>query len=379
MEAKNYTSRSQLFNEKGLNLAYLIAVFWRKKWQILKIVAITFLISIFVAVLSKNMYKSSTVVVPQTSGASSLGGSLGGLAAMAGINLGGMKGNNEISPTLYPKIFNSLPFQEKIMKTPLDIPGVSDKISFEEYYLNYYDPGLLSHIRKYTLGLPGILISSLRKESDSIVTLTSNDSLSAISVEQRKLMNILDHQLTIEVNNQEGFITITGEMPEARAAAQLTNNAKKLLEQYIIDFHIQKAKIQLDYLERRLAEKKEEFVKAQITLANFKDKNLYNSTARSNTQFEKLQSEYDLTYGVYSELSKQVENQRLAVKQDTPLFTVIQPPVVPDLKSSPNRIGIILIGVILGFIIASGYIFCKEYIISLKYNFNYKAYYNRLT
>tara|TARA_R110002020_G_scaffold417440_6_gene626615 strand:- start:2199 stop:2693 length:495 start_codon:yes stop_codon:yes gene_type:complete len=155
-------------------------------------------------------------------------------------------------------------------------------------------------------------------------------------------------------------------MPEPLAAAQLTDNAKRILQDVIIEFQIEKAKTQLIYLEKRLSEKKDEFVKAQINLANYKDRNLFNSTARSITELSKLQSEYDLAFSVYSEIAQQVEAQRLQVKRDTPVFTVIQPPVVPDQKSGPSRIGILLSCLLMGTILVLLWIFLRVYFNHLK-------------
>ncbi|CEN51884.1 hypothetical protein CCAN11_2370010 [Capnocytophaga canimorsus] len=50
------------------------------------------------AILSPKEYTATTIIVPQTSGSSKLGGSLGGLAALAGVNLG-KSSTEDIPPT----------------------------------------------------------------------------------------------------------------------------------------------------------------------------------------------------------------------------------------------------------------------------------------
>ena len=92
-----------------IDLIELIKKVWNAKWFVLKTTLVCLLIGVFVAIFSKKQYTATTMVIPQTSSGSVLG-SLGGLAAMAGINLGGAKDGEVIVPKLYPKIAQSIPF-----------------------------------------------------------------------------------------------------------------------------------------------------------------------------------------------------------------------------------------------------------------------------
>lgn len=364
-DEKNVKNRTSL---ESFDVFDFLKILWKKRIFILKVVFIFFILGIIIAFLSLNKYQSFTTVVPQTS-SGNVGGNLGGLAAIAGINLSNMEGGTDISPVLYPKIFKSISFQKSIMDEKLNFDFNSDPITFREYYTKYYNPGLLSKIKKYTIGLPGTLLKAFKGSNKSIgndVFSNRDDSLKGVSEEERGLIERLSDQLQIEVNDRDGYITITGIMPEPYAAAQLTEKARNLLQNFIIESHIEKAKIQLEYLEQRLAEKREEFNVAQLHLAKFKDRNLYNNTATSNTQLEKLQSEYDLTYGVYSELAKQVETQRLQVKRDTPVFTVIEEPIIPDKKFAPSRLGIIIATSVLGFFVSALYVFISKLFLFVK-------------
>jgi uncharacterized protein involved in exopolysaccharide biosynthesis len=67
-----------------------------------------------------------------------------------------------------------------------------------------------------------------------------------------------------------------------------------------------------------------------------------------------LQSEYELAYGVSSELSKQQEPQELKVKEDTPIFTIIQPVFVQLEKKNSKRALILIIYTFLGFVLCIG-------------------------
>jgi LPS O-antigen subunit length determinant protein (WzzB/FepE family) len=73
-----------------------------------------------------------------------------------------------------------------------------------------------------------------------------------------------------------------------------------------------------------------------------------------------LQSEYDLAYSVYSGLAKQLETQEIKVKEDTPIFTIIEPVFIPLDKKAPKRSLILVVWVFLGVVISVGYVLVKQ-------------------
>ena len=363
-ENKN-TSPSQ---EDSIDIIALLKDFWGARKTILKItVAFTFL-GLFVAVFTENEYTASTTFVPLAQGSAAGGGSLGSLASLAGINIGGAGSSEEIAPELYPKIVNSIPFQLALLNMPLTIEGQAIPVSYSEYYKNIYSPGLLSNIKKYTLGLPGVLISWARSTpvDTEVAAGTKENKIISISEEESILIKGLEHQISLTVNDKEGFISISATLPEAKASAEMVLKAQQLLQEYALQFKTQKSMEQLNFIKERYAEKQGEFDQIKIALARFQDQNTGINTALGRTKLLQLQSEYDLTFTVYSELAKQLETQRLQVKKDTPLFTVLQPVSIPLEKSAPKRALILVVYLFLGFVLSLGYVLVKKYLISFK-------------
>jgi len=64
-------------------------------------------------------------------------------------------------------------------------------------------------------------------------------------------------------------------------------------------------------------------------------------------------------------LAKQLEQAKIKVKETQPILTVIEPAVVPNQKSKPNRPLILLAFALVGVFIAVGFLLFKE----LKNNF----------
>jgi uncharacterized protein involved in exopolysaccharide biosynthesis len=358
--------------EDEIDLIALAKTLWSGRKTIIKITLIFMVIGLFVAIFSEKEYTASTTIVPATQG-KSIGGSLGGLAAMAGINLGSLGSDSGISPSLYPQIVNSIPFQKQLLQTPLTIEGQDKPITYTEYYTNVYSPSLLGYIKKFTIGLPGLILKAIKSKPvipsnviPSGVEGQAKAQIQTITDDENQLIKQLKNQLAIDINDKDGYITISATSPEAKAAAQLARRAQILLQHYIINFKVQKSKEQLKFIQGRYQEKEEEFRTIQNQLASFKDRNQNINTTLAQSKLVQLQSEYDLAFSIYTELAKQLETQQLQVKQDTPVFTVLKPVTIPMAKSKPKRVMILVIWVFLGAILGIGTVFGKEFMSSLK-------------
>ena len=362
----NIKDTSAPVQEDEIDLIQLAKTLWAGRRTVIKTTLIFMALGLFIALFSAKEYTASTTMVPQSAeGGSSLSGSLGGLAAMAGINLGST-GGSTIPPSLYPKIIESVPFQKEMMKTLLTIEGQKEKLSFQKYYLEIFNPGLLGYIVKYTIGLPGVIIGAIKGQPTSDNRKLTTDNLLTISQDDKKLMEILSSQLSLEVNDKDGYVSISSRMPEARPAAEMVQRAQILLQEAITDFKIQKAKDQMAFIEERYTEKEAAFTAAQNKLARFRDQNKNVSTAIAQTQMERLQSEFSMASSVYTELAKQLETQKIQVKEDTPVFTIIDPVSVPLDKSKPKRPMILIIWTFLGGIVGVGMVFGKEFLGSIR-------------
>ncbi|BAX78644.1 Wzz/FepE/Etk N-terminal domain-containing protein [Labilibaculum antarcticum] len=370
IQESKHTETTSANREDEIDLIQLAKTLWNGRRTVIRTTLIFMVLGLFIAIFSAKEYTATTTMVPQSAeGGSKLGG-LGGLAAMAGINLGSMGGGSSIPPTLYPKIIKSISFQKELMQTLLSIEGQSGEVTFADYYLEIKKPGLLGYIKKYSIGLPGLIIGAtikaIKGNSTDATLASSSDEILSISMEEKQLIEILTAQLSLEVNDKDGYVSLSACMPEAKAAAQLAKKAQKLLQQAIIDFKIQKAKDQLDFVEERFAEKEAVFNAVQVKLARFRDQNKNVSSAVAQTQLERLQSDFSMASSVYTELAKQLETQKIQVKEDTPVFTIIEPVSIPLEKSKPRRTIILVIWTFLGGIVGVGMVFGKEFFVSIK-------------
>lgn len=360
-------NNTNLNKKDSIDIIDLLKEFWGERKIILKITVAFAFLGLFVVIFSKNEFTTSTTFVPSTGG-SSVSGSLGSLASLAGINIGAGSNSMDISPELYPQIVNSTPFQLEILNMSIRIKGQAQPISYKDFYENIYSPGLLANIKKYTLSIPYALLSMVRPNEETIEVDTAQQENKIIRVSQKenKFINQLDRQVRLAVNLKEGFVSISVTFPEAIASAQIALKVQQLLQSYVLQFKTQKSIEQLNYIEERYLEKQNEFNKIKIDLARLQDQNSSINTALGRLKLVELQSDYDLTFSVYSGLSKQLEKQRLQVKQNTPLFMILKPVTIPNHRAGPKRGLILGLYLFLGFVLSMGYVFAKRFLTRFK-------------
>lgn len=327
------------------------------------------IIGLVVALNAPKEFIATTIMVPSGGSGNSGINSLGGLAAMAGINLNSAAGG-ELSPNVYPKIIASLPFQLELMKTPLNFKERKEPISFYGYYSIPQKENLLV---KYTIGLPGVImglpkafISLFKGNEPEKSDITELKNPIVLTAQQQSVLRLISDCISLEVNLREGTITLQSRMSEALVAAQLGQRAQELLQRFIIEFKIKKAKANLDFIQQRYDETKQKYEEIQQKLASFNDRNKNVSLATVKTEEVRLTNQYNLVFSIYSELARQLEQAKIQVKQDTPVFTIIEPVSVPTKRSKPNRPKILLVWLFLGGVLGVGFVIGKEYIEPLK-------------
>ena len=356
-----------------IDLIALAKTVWRGRKLILAIVFAGMLMGLFVALLSPKEFTASSTMVPQLSSSKSKLGNLSSLAAIAGFNLDMNIETTELSPLVYPQIVESVPFQLEIMEAPFTFKGIDHPISLYEYYINYSKPNFLSLITKYTIGLPGVIISALKSkkpEEPAIAGEELFDAPIALTENQEKIRKLLSNRITLETNEKQGYVVLNVIAHDPKLAAQVAHKAQALLQKYITEFKVKKATAQLQFIEERYAEKKKEFEKTQKNLALFVDRNKSVTSAVARTEEVRLQNEYKLAFEVYSQLAQQLEQAQIKVKEDTPVFSIVKPVTVPLEKSKPNRPLILIIWTFLGGVIAIGWIFGKQFLQTIKTKWN---------
>ena len=344
--------------EQDVDLVELIQRMWINRGLIVKVTIGFMVFGLLIAIFSSKVYTASCDVVPQTSESTTLS-RMSSLAAMAGINLNQMQDVKTLSPYVYENITKSTTFYKELMQTNIFIREVGHPISFYEYYTSeeYNKPSILEYILKYTIGLPGVILKAIRGDNkDKNLEKLGDDTarIETVTEDEYNCMKMLNECVSLTLDDKKGYVTITANMPEALAAAQMAQATVTLLQKYITEFKIEKVQSNLDFVQERYDEAKRNFEDIQARRAKFRDANLNTTRYSARTELDKLDAEYSLAMNLYSELATQLEQAKIKVKETIPVLTIINPVTVPFKKSKPQRAMILIAFTFLGVVAGMG-------------------------
>ena len=344
-------------NTDEIDLIELLKKIYLEKKFILKISILALLFGVVYALFQPNEFTSSTTFIPQlSSGVKTGGSSLSGLASLAGINIGSMESSSEFPPTLYPQVVNGVPFRVELLSNKIKFNN--ELVAVKDYLEKKSSFNILGTIKKYTIGLPSLILSSFKNQKEY----TNESKIYSITNDDETLFKILENNLSLSINEKEGFITISFTDTNKNIAAQITQISQNLLQEKIIEFKNKSSREMLDFALKQYSDKKESYEKLQDEKAVFVDKNINISSSLFQNKLSRLESEVNISESIVQQLASQVEQAKLQVNKDTPVFTTIKPVTIPYQRSAPNRILIVIVFAFLGLVLSAGYVLVKEYL-----------------
>ncbi len=344
-------------NTQEIDLVELAKRLWRERKFIFKCCGVAIVVGLVIAFSIPKEYSTTVKLAPETSDPSKKMGNLGGLAAMAGINLNTSSGTDAISPDLYPDVVSSIPFLLELF--PVQVTNEKGTLSASLYeYMDEHQKGTWwSYILQAPFKLLGVVKDMFSKEEEK-----SSNELSSFHLtrKQSAVISALQKRISVSVDKKTSVITVSVQMQDPLISANITQVVLNNLQSYITSYRTQKAKQDLEFTEKVFNEARESYYKAQRAYAAFEDANKNIISASYRTEQERLKNEMTLTFNVYNTLAQKLEQDKLQVQEQTPVYTVIQPATVPLKAASPKK-PLILIGfVFLAIFGAVGYLFIKD-------------------
>ncbi len=305
-----------------IDLRELFKALWKGKWIIIATTFVFAVGAVLYALSLPNIYKADALLAPAESsnggGLSKMAGQLGGLAALAGVNLGA----GESSQTdLAVQVMKSRQFVEAfITKHDLLVPLMAAKdwdLANNKLILNeeLYNPNTGEWLRE-TNGLRG-------------ATPTAQEAFEVFSKEV----------LSVNQDKENGLYTVSVKNLSPYDAQQWVNWLIKDINKVMRERAIAETSQNLAYL---------------------------------NTQLQKT-AVADMQSTFYKLIEEQTKSLMLAEVQEEFIFKVVDPAVVPELKDGPKRALICVLGTLLGgmlgmAIVLVTFAFRKENIAQLEPN-----------
>ena len=353
MDNLNKNTASQ---EQEIDLIELVKKLWVEKLFILKYCILGFVVAIIVAFSIPKEYKTIAILAPEGN-SNNLSG-IGPLAAMAGISLGNSNNKDILyTPELFPSIIESTPFLTGLFD--LRVKDYEQKIdtTFYSYIADYQKKAWWSYIFEAPFKLLAVI-----KGSGETGEVAIPQGGVALSKNQQKVIDNLIKRINVDIGVKTGIVTLSSTMQSPEISAFIIDTVTVYLQEYIIQFRTEKSRKDLLFAENLYNEARENYFDAQQNYAVFLDGNMSIVSAQFKVTQERLQNEMALTYNIYNQMAQQLQLAKVKVQDNTPVYTVVQPAVLPLKPSGPRKIFILFGFVFLAGVMSSMWIISKNFL-----------------
>jgi len=331
----------------------------RDQYRIIaKITGCFLLIGLLIAIFSPVEYTSEALLMPEMKSSDSSVGELlkdyGSILGMGDMGSMDMSSEGTIAPEVYPKIVSSLSFQNQLLEHKVYFANIDTTVSGYTYFKEVKEWSFFELIVEYTLGLPGKISGEkeIRQLPDWLREQFNKNKVIELTKKDLEVIREMEDRIEIELDSGTGVLTVSSQMPDPIAAAQINNQVISILKDFVEEYSTQKAKEDLAFAKEQHKQAKSRFEKVQNKLATFLDQNVKLSTAKSQSEEQRLQAEFDLAYNAYNSISQQLMKAKMDVQEKTPVFKPIQSVNVPNEKSEPKRFLILVLSLIVGIIVS---------------------------
>ena len=295
-----------------IDLRELFSVLWAGKKLIVAVTAVFAVVSVIYALSLPNQYKASAVVSPADSGGSSLGsmaGQLGGLASLAGINIGSGE-SNETQEAM--EIMQSWGFMEEFIQThDLQVPV---------YAAIGWDKG--SNNLKLDNDLYDVASKRWLIEDDESV---ENRAPSSWELYER-----FKSRVAVSQDKTSGLINISVEYYSPQIAKQWVDLFISTINEYMRARKLEQVNRNIEYLA---------------------------------IQIEKT-AIADMREVFYQLIEEQTKSKMLAEASPEYAFVTVSRAMVPEEKSQPKRALVCILGTLLGGMLSVLWVLVRRYAFS---------------
>lgn len=293
--------------DDDIDLRQLFATLWTGKWLILAMTILFAAGGVAYALSKPNIYQSSVLLAPsnEEGGMGGISGQLGGLASLAGINIGSGGSNQTViaKEVLRSRAFLADFIERHNLAVPLmAVKGWNIEKSEWLYDREVYNP-----------------------ETDQWLPDEGGKSQKPTDWDLVKAFK--EHHLIVSENKENGMVTVSVKSLSPPAAKQWAQWLVEDINEHMRRLDVAEAEARIDYLEDKL----------------------------TDTNIAGMQQVF------YQLIESETRTVMLANAQQEYVFKTIDPAVVPQDKSEPKRALIAIIAIMLGGILGVFIVFLRAF------------------
>ncbi len=336
--------------EKEIDLLELAMKLWQKRAKLIKWCAVGVVFGLVIAFSIPREYDTSVKLAPEIQGGQKMSSGLVSITSMIGINANAQAGIDAVNPQLYPDVVSSVPFLVSLFDVTVE-DKEGQKFTVRQYIEDETKSPWWSVVMAFPFKVLGTLISSddegLKPKKTDPFYLTKDED---------KVVEALRNRIVASVDTKTFVITISSTMQDPLVSATLADTVTARLQEYITDYRTNKARKDMEYVEKLNNEAKENYYKAQQTYADYLDRNQGIVLHSVQTTRERLENEATLAFNLYNQTSQQLQTAKAKVQESTPVYAVVNPATVPIKSSSPRKLMILIGFAFLAFVACAAWI-----------------------
>jgi hypothetical protein len=292
------------------------------------------------SIIQKPLYTASlTFALEEESSDGGIGGALG-IASSLGLELGGGKGGSVFSGSNLKELFKSRKIVERTLMQPIVIDG--DSISLMEFYLRFN--GLKEKYKK------NLQLKNLKfpPQTKSKYFTRSQDSIIGVVFE-----SLIKKNLIIGPKEESSLTVIDFTSENELFAKVFCEELVEEVSRFYADTKSKKARINMAILVKQRDSIRAELNGGITSVAVANDNTFMLNPAMNvnKTTSAKKQIDVQSNTSILSELIHQTELAKVALRKETPLIQIIDPPILPLPKEKFGKSkGVFLGGVIAVFL-----------------------------
>ena len=283
-----------------IDLRELFGVLWAGSRKIIAITAVFAFVSVIYALSLSDQYKATVLLAPAQSDSSDLSGALGqlgGLASLAGVDIGG---GDSSEAQMAQEIMKSWSF--------IDVFIAENNISVEVYAAE-----------GWSRGSNELQIDDDIYDAETKTWLVENDNTGEVGPPSSwVLFQAFSERLVVSENKKSGLVSVSIEYYSPQIA-------KQWLDMYVAAINAHMQQRQMEKVTNNI-----NYLQAQI----------------EKTSIAEMREVF------YTIIAEQMKNKMVAEASPEYAFVAVSPSMVPEEKSQPERAFICIIGTLLGGILS---------------------------
>lgn len=332
-----------------------------KEWRfIAKWCIIGAVVGLVIAFSLPRRYKAESVMAPERTKSSS-SSSLGTLASIAGISLANLSTSDAMTPDMYPTIIHSAPFIADLLSTPVEFEDKKETVFTDlyTYYKDYTRAPWWTAVISAPFKAVGWFVDLFKEKVEPVEGYSDIDTF-RLTEEQTEIIKALASSISVKVDKKTYMIAITVYAQNPVVAAVLCQAVSDKLKDYLDEYHLEKAKVDLSYYEKLCEEAQSEYYAAQKKYADYVDANQGIVLRSRRIEQDRLQNEMNLKYNLYNSCAQQAQQARARIQMEIPVFAVISPATVPLKSAKPSKKMILACFIFLGALGAGVWVLGRE-------------------